>query len=168
MRIKKPEELNVKKFVVVLLLFSLPFSSGCGKKETQPEHNPADYRSNINVIEETYVEILNTITANPTNFVDSTINIEGMFMTDPDGKTYVYRNGPECCYPENTPCGFEFEKGDTSIEEGEWIKVSGTLSYYTENSYIRLILKDCTVTKPETRGKETVEHVHQEPLEIVE
>lgn len=150
----------MKKIFAFLLICTLISSAGCKKQEKPQEYNPADYRATVNVIEESYVEILNKITANPTNFVDSKINIEGMFMIDDDGKTFVYRNGPECCYPEKSPCGFEFEKGDVSIEEGDWIKVSGTLSHYTEGSYIKLILKDCTISKPETRGKETVEHVH--------
>lgn len=158
----------MKKTILILTLLALITSAGCGKKEKLPEHNPADYRATVNVVEDTYVEILNSVSANPTNFIESTINIEGMFMTNEDGKTYVYRNGPECCYPEKTPCGFEFEKGDISLEEDEWIKVSGTLSYYTEGSYIKLILKDCTVTKPDVRGKETVEHNHQEETESIE
>ena len=157
----------MKNFALILMVSALIISSGCGKKESQPEYNPADYRAKINVTENAYVETLNSITANPATYIDSTITIEGMFMTDDDGKTYVYRNGPECCYPDNTPCGFEFEKGGSALAEGDWIKVSGTLSYYTEGSYIKLILKNCTITKPEIRGSETVEHIHLEP-EIIE
>ena len=159
----------MKKTIALSLLFLLTFSAGCAeKKESAPEYNPAQYKSRVNVIEETYVEILNAITSDPTNYIGRTINIEGMFMTAEDGKTYIYRNGPECCYPENSPCGFEFRKGDTEIAENDWIRLSGTLSYYTEGSVIKLILEDCTVTHPQTRGKETVEHIHTETEEIVE
>ncbi len=142
-------------FTVILIL-----SCGCSKSDV-PAHNPADYKRTFNVTEEYYLQLITDILNNPVDYLENNINIEGMFKKEND-KSYVYRNGPDCCYPEGVICGLEFEGNTDSLSENDWIKVSGTISYYETNDGYSLILKNCTIEKKETRGLETLSHEHDQ------
>ena len=154
----------MKKILLVLLAFLLLFANGCKEKKSQ-DYNPADYTRTYNVVEEYYLELISDILSNPTEYLGSKINIEGMYKKEGD-HSYVYRTGPECCYPEGITCGLEFKNSDDSLKEKDWVLVSGTLSYYEENGEYKVILTDCEVKKPENRGLETISHKENraEPL----
>ena len=156
----------MKKAFMFILILSVCLGGCSDKKESTSQlpqksepvvtHNPEEYRRNFNVVEEFYIEMLNDIMANPSSYIDHTINIEGMYKSE-DGKSFVYRNGPECCFPDGVVCGLEFENSE-SFSENDWISVSGKLSFYNEDETIRLYLKECTITKPTNRGLETLVH----------
>ena len=148
----------MKKLFIFLSIVLLIFTCGCSK-HSAPAHNPADYKRTYNILENTYLQMITDVLNNPYDYLENKINIEGMFKEE-DGKTFVYRNGPECCYPKGVICGLEFEKNTDSLSENDWIKVSGTLSYYETSDGYSLILKDCTVEKKDVRGLETLSHEH--------
>ena len=159
------EKSEMKKIFVFLLILSTLFTCGC-TTEDSVTHNPAEYKRTYNIIEESYLEMITDIVSNPTVYIGSKINIEGMFKTE-DNRTFVYRKGPECCYPEGIVCGLEFDCKDSSINTNDWILVSGTLSYYQKDNTYYLKLTDCKISKPEKRGLETVQHKeHTEEITI--
>lgn len=155
----------MKTIIAFLSIFIIIFSMGCSRPD-EPTHNPADYQRTYNITDESYLLIITDLLNNPYSYVNSKINIDGMFKKD-DGKNFVYRNGPTCCYPEGVICGLEFEGNTDFLSENDWIKVSGTLSYYETDDSFALILKKCKIEKNDNRGLETVSHDHIE-TEIVE
>ena len=148
---------------LALALFAF---AGCGKAESssstgpsQPAPSTQSATVDIDITEKFYVAYINELYTNTDDYLGKTVRLEGMYTAETfDGITYnyVYRVGPGCCGNDGDMCGFEFVMNGYSPKEGDWVRVTGTLTRVKEGGINFLYLANSKVEVLETRGLENV------------
>lgn len=163
----------MKKIVSIALVLVLMLSFvGCGSKKESEANAP---KADVVITESGYRTYMDDLTANPTNYIGKTIQIEGMYtlqdLTQQGGKIYyfVYRNGVASCptCPANM-CGLEFTTADNKYPDytpknedtdadHPWIRVTGSFDQYFEGETgPYFTLRNATYEVLTTRGKTNV------------
>jgi len=114
----------------------------------------------VEITERLFIAQTNDIYINPDDYMDKTIQYEGIFISSYWEETdttyrFVLRYGPGCCGYDGT-AGFEVTWDGMWPKDDDWCEVAGTLEWYEENGseYLRLRLSSLTVL--EERGAEFV------------
>ena len=109
--------------------------------------------ADVVITESKYVAYINDIYANPGQYVEKTIHLEGMFDMI-DNNWWVYRNGPNCCGTDGT-CGFIVTVDPSNRpHKNDWVSVTGVLKMSSQTKYPYLKVTDIRVM--DTRGAEKV------------
>lgn len=104
-----------------------------------------------------FVDLYMRVYSDPQRYEGCTIEVEGIFyISEYNDNVYymVIRNGVGMCeYHEYELIGFEFEYDAVdAIEDGQWIKVSGTLGVYYEGENGIMVIRDAQVEALEEEG----------------
>lgn len=129
------------------------------KKDSTTVTRTGSSKEEIEVKESAYTTYINEIYSNIDSYLGATITIEGVFRkTQTNGKTYneVYRTDPGCCGNDGSVLGFEFSYDKDLPENGEWVKVVGTVYSYSDGEYDYPAINAKSVKVMDTRGKATV------------
>ena len=160
-----------KTMIWVWIILAI-FSGGCQQASQQPQQpqqqsqqqsqepsqtNDADV---FVIREKMFIAQCNDIYLNPKNYMNRTIQVEGMygeFPNEEEGTTYrcVYRNGPGCCGNDGV-AGFEMRYDGNVPKVNDWIQVTGKIELDKEGDREYVVLKVTNLKVLEQRGAEFV------------
>lgn len=157
----------IKKHLVCALITAAVILVGCSQEsqqqpqqESQNEMLQTDESDVFVIKEKMFIAQCNDIYLNPKDYMDRTIQVEGMYGEFPNeeaGTTYrcVYRNGPGCCGNDGV-AGFEMRYEGKLPKANDWIQVTGKIELDKEGDREYVVLKVTDLKVLEVRGAEFV------------